>query len=104
VGGDDFLVRLVDQPDDEHAPRTLIVEVSGGRKDQETAKAKATTARDHWCTAVNNLGTFGRWGYVEIDSMLGATDALADAIRLLYADAPITGDPERLEHTSRGAL
>ena len=98
----DFLVRLSDRPGDEH-PRTLIVEVSGGRKDADTARAKAETARDQWCTAVNNHGGFGRWGYVEITSMLGADTALGDAIDLLRADAPITGDPERTDYAHRGA-
>ena len=31
-----------------------------------SVKVKATTARQSWCTAVNNHGGFGRWGYVEI--------------------------------------
>jgi type III restriction enzyme len=56
-------------------------------------KAKAATARDHWCTSVNNLGTFGRWGYVEIDTMLNAEARLDEAIKALYADQPIIGDP-----------
>jgi type III restriction enzyme len=97
----DFLVRLVDQPDDDYT-RTLIVEVSGGRKDAETAKVKAITARDQWCTAVNNHGGFGRWGYVEITNMLGAERELDEAIELVYADEPITGNPDRLL-ASRGA-
>ncbi|MCU4187224.1 DEAD/DEAH box helicase family protein [Acidiferrimicrobium sp. IK] len=97
----DFLVRLVDRPGDEHT-RTLVVEVSGGRKDQETAAVKARTARDQWCTAVNNHGGFGRWGYVEITSMLGADIALSDAIEALRADAPITGDPERIDYLTGG--
>jgi type III restriction enzyme len=89
----DFLVRLVEEPGD--VVRTLVVEVSGGRKSPGPTAVKAATARDQWCTAVNNHGGWGRWGYVEISSMLGAQHVLGDAIDALYADDPITGDPDR---------
>ena len=88
----DFLARLVPEPGDD-VVRTLIIEVSGGQKSPGPTKAKATTARDHWCTAVNNDGRFGRWGYVEIDSMLNADARLDVAIDAFYADAPIIGEP-----------
>ncbi len=89
----DFLVRLVEEPDD--VVRTLIVEVSGGRKSPGPTAVKAATTRDQWCTAVNNHSGWGRWGYVEVTSMLGAEQVLGDAIDALYADDPITGDPDR---------
>lgn len=89
----DFLVRL--RPRDAgDVERTLIVEVSGGRKSPGPTRVKADTARNTWCVAVNNHRGFGRWGYVEITSMLGVRDRLLEAIANLYADAPITGDPE----------
>ena len=87
----DFLARMVPEPGD--VERTLIIEVSGGRKSPGPTATKALTARDQWCTAVNNDGQWGRWGYVEIDSMLGAADVLAAAIENLRADEPIIGDP-----------
>ena len=87
----DFLVRL-EQPDGD-VIRTLIIEVSGGQKSPGPTKAKADTARNQWCTAVNNHGGFGRWGYIEIDSMENAAARLDHAIDLLYADAPIIGEP-----------
>ena len=90
----DFLVRLVTEPGD--VERTLVVEVSGGQKVHQSpgpTAVKATTARDQWCTAVNNDGRFGRWGYVEIASMLGADRVLDEAIENLQADAPIIGEP-----------
>ena len=87
----DFLVRLVREPGD--VERTLIIEVSGGMKSPGPTAAKATTTRDHWCTAVNNHGGFGRWGYVEIDTMLNAEARLDAAIAALYADQPIIGLP-----------
>ena len=43
----------------------VIIEVTGeARKDKI---AKVTTARTLWVPAVNNLGTFGRWAFLEID-------------------------------------
>ena len=80
----DFLVRLqpIDGLDTIH---TLIVEVSGGRKDQHFRHTKAETARDHWCVSVNNHGGFGRWGYVEISNMEHAESALNNAIEALLA-------------------
>jgi type III restriction enzyme len=90
----DFLVRLVDEPDDDNV-RTLIVEVSGGRKSPGPTAVKAATARDQWCTAVNNHGAFGRWGYLEVTTMLGAGEVLGEAIENLLAEAPIVGDPDR---------
>ncbi|MGR7026348.1 hypothetical protein [Geodermatophilus sp. URMC 62] len=99
----DFLVRLKAREDD--VKRTLIIEVSGGQKSPGPTKAKADTARDQWCVAVNNHGGFGRWGYVEITTMLGVRDRLSEAIDLLYADAPIVGNPDLLDYdeVSRGA-
>ena len=88
----DFLVRL-EQPEDDPVRRTLIIEVSGGQKSPGPTKAKAETARNQWCTAVNNDGGWGRWGYVEIDTMLNAEARIQEAIKLLYEDAPIIGIP-----------
>ena len=88
----DFLVRLKRREADDVA-RTLIIEVSGGQKSPGPTTAKAQTARNQWCTAVNNDGDWGRWGYTEIDSMVDAEQRIATAIELLYADAPIIGEP-----------
>jgi type III restriction enzyme len=92
----DFLVRLnrrLDEPFD----RTLIVEVSGSHKSPGPTTAKAETARNQWCVAVNNHGGFGRWGYIEIRDMPTAHGRLAEAIAALYADSPIIGDPDLLD-------
>ncbi len=80
----DFLVRL--SPDEDDVDRTLIVEVSGTLKSKIAAAAKAITARDQWCAAVNNWGQFGVWGYVEIGDPMKAdqADAVDAAIRRLY--------------------
>lgn len=92
----DFLLRLApNEYDAEHGiTRTLIVEVSGGRKDQQLREAKAGTARDQWCVAVNNDGRFGRWGFTEIRDMTHAAMLLNNAITDLYADGHVTGAPD----------
>ncbi len=83
----DFLVRLepgVDGPDD-GVERTLVIEVSGGLKSAEVSKTKAETARDLWCTAVNNHGGWGRWAYLEVSKMDVAGSAIDEAIDTLSA-------------------
>lgn len=87
----DFLVRLVAESGD--VERTLIVEVSGGRKSPGPTWAKADTARNQWCAAVNNAGEFGRWGYIEVGNPFDAHAVLHTAIENLYADRPIIGLP-----------
>jgi type III restriction enzyme len=87
----DFLVRLVTEPED--VDRTLIIEVSGSRKSPGPTAAKADTARNQWCAAVNNWGEFGRWGYVEVHNPAEAEPLLSEAIDNLYADRPIIGLP-----------
>jgi type III restriction enzyme len=92
----DFLVRLKQRTDD--VARTLIIEVSGGRKSAHSpgpVKAKADTARYQWCAAVNNHGGFGRWGYVEVKDPVTAKDYLDGWIENLYADGDVTGLVDR---------
>jgi type III restriction enzyme len=81
----DFLVRLV-PADNGDEVRTLIVEVSGSQKSPGPTRAKAETARDQWCAAVNNWGEHGRWGYVEVHDPWKEWHRLDGAIDLLYAD------------------
>ena len=95
----DFLLRLKPRDTDD-VMRTLIVEVSGGQKSKHSpgsVKVKATTARQSWCTAVNNHGGFGRWGYVEIKNPVDINTDLDAAIESLYADGPLIGDPDLLD-------
>lgn len=82
----DFLVRLHTEPDD--VERTLIIEVSGTLKSATAMAAKATTARDQWCAAVNHWGRFGVWGFVEIGNpaLADQADAVDEAICKLYAN------------------
>jgi len=96
----DFLVRLERRPY-EPFDRILIVEVSGSQKSPGPTIAKAETARNQWCVAVNNHGGYGRWGYVEIRHMPSAHSMLIEAINALYEDAPIIGDPDLLDFAVR---
>ncbi len=57
----DFIVRM-DAGAEE--PLNAIVEVSGQAKKQKAAKV--ATAKDLWVPAINNAGSFGRWGFIEI--------------------------------------
>ena len=60
----DLIIKL----DDGHGPTdllNLILEVSGQKKKEKDAKVQ--TAKTMWVPGVNNLGTFGRWAFLEID-------------------------------------
>jgi type III restriction enzyme len=87
----DFLVRLITETDE--VDRTLIVEVSGSQKSPGPTKAKANTARNQWCAAVNNDGRWGRWGYIEVHNPLQDWPDLDAAVDALYQDQPIIGLP-----------
>ncbi len=58
----DFIV-LVDDGHGEDDPLHLIVEIKGYRG--EDAKDKKSTMETYWVPGVNNLGTYGRWGFAE---------------------------------------
>ena len=86
MGGDartyvpDFIVRV----DDGHGaedPLNLVVEVKGYRR--EDAKVKKQTMESYWVPAVNRLGDFGRWAFVELKdvyTMRGDVDAALEAV------------------------
>lgn len=78
----DYLVRVDDGrgPDD---LLTVVVEVSG--QDKEDKQAKADTAAKVWVPAVNALGTFGRWAYVELKDPLSAQSELRKFLKSLKA-------------------
>jgi len=84
----DYLVRLIAAEDG--VDRFLIVEVSGTHKPKAPTVAKALTARNRWCRAVNNSGNHGLWGYLEVhdpgpDSYKAV---VSKAIADLYAREP----------------
>ncbi len=85
----DFLVRLADVGDG--VTRTLIIEVSGGRKSPGPTAEKALTARESWVPAVNSHGGYGLWGYCEIGRVSEITKAkqvLTEALQALAAQRP----------------
>lgn len=60
----DLIVKI----DDGHGPAdllNLILEVSGQKKKEKEAKVQ--TVKTMWVPGVNNLGTYGRWSFLEID-------------------------------------
>lgn len=59
----DFIVRI-DDGNGEENPLNLIIEVTG--HDYEAKSAKRETAANLWVPAVNNLGEYGRWAFLEV--------------------------------------
>jgi type III restriction enzyme len=57
----DFIVHVDDGRDD---PLKLVVEIKGYRG--EDAKEKKATMETYWVRGVNNLGTYGRWAFIEL--------------------------------------
>ena len=60
----------------------FVVEIKGYRG--EDAKDKKATMDTYWVPGVNNLGSYGRWAFVEIRDIPRAADeidAVLDAIR-----------------------
>ncbi|MGJ9422393.1 BPTD_3080 family restriction endonuclease [Aeromicrobium sp. CF3.5] len=97
----DFLVRLTHREGD--VQRFLIIEVSGGQKSPGSTREKADTALNRWCPAVNNDGGFGRWGYVEITTMIDLRQQIQAAIDSHYADGDVIGDTDLQDLSPREA-
>ncbi len=80
----DFIVRV----DDGRGPDDLlnvVVEVKGYRR--ENVKLKSETMRQQWIRGVNNLGTFGRWAFVEFTDVFEMQKDFAKLI-----DQAVAGD------------
>jgi len=71
----DFVVRLDDGRDD---PLNIVVEIKG-QKDL-LSQLKSETARAFWVPGVNNLGTFGRWSFVELSDAFAIEDEWAKLV------------------------
>lgn len=77
----DFIVKVKDSKDE---PLNLILEVSGeARKDKA---AKVAHARNFWIPAVNNHGSLGRWGFIEITDPWDAENTIR---AVLQGDEPL---------------
>ncbi len=71
----DFLVKLR-TPDS--SPLTLVLEVSGEKLKEKTAKVE--TARDLWIPAVNSHGGFGKWAFLEVTNPWEAQGQVRSAL------------------------
>jgi len=80
----DLIVRLDDGHGDDDL-LNLIVEVSGQELDLKKAKCEA--ARTLWVPAVNNLGEFGRWAFIEISDPWAVQGTIREFIREHKRDA-----------------
>jgi type III restriction enzyme len=60
---------LVDDGRGRDDPLHLVVEIKGER--DTTDQIKAETMRNLWVPGVNNLGTYGRWAFVELADKYG---------------------------------
>jgi type III restriction enzyme len=75
----DFIVRIDDGGDE---PLNLVLETKGFRGGD--AQLKAETMKTLWVPGVNNLGTQGRWAFVEFTDpfdIQAAFDKLVDDAR-----------------------
>lgn len=79
----DFIVQIDDGRGTED-PLNLVVEIKGERDTDD--QVKAGTMRSLWVPGVNNLGTFGRWGFVELTDVYAMEKDYAAAVRQLATD------------------
>ena len=74
--------------EDGHGPSdllNLIVEVTGEKKKDKAAKV--ATARTLWVPAINNHGSYGRWGFIEIADPWDAQNLIRDFLRQAQAES-----------------
>jgi type III restriction enzyme len=83
----DFVV-LVDDGRGRDDPLNLVVEIKGER--DTTDQIKAETMRSLWVPGVNNLGTCGRWAFVELADKYGLEADYGAALGALFGAAKET--------------
>ena len=79
----DFIV-LIDDGNGSDDPLRLIVEIKGYR--HENVKLKSETMRTQWLVGVNNLGSFGRWDFVELSDIYAMESDLAEKIEAKFGE------------------
>jgi len=79
----DFLLLLDDGKGDEDLLH-LIVEVKGYRRDDVAQKSAAV--KEQWVPGVNNLGSFGRWAFVELNQQYAMEADLTAKMESLVSD------------------
>ena len=80
----DFIVKI-DDGNGADNPLYLVVEVKGYRN--ENVKLKSETMRQKWIRGVNNLGTYGRWDFVEFGDVYEMQKEFEALIDRAVADA-----------------
>jgi type III restriction enzyme len=78
----DFILRI---NDGQAQPLNLIVEIKGYRG--EDAIEKANTMHSYWVPGVNNLGSFGRWAFVEFTEVFQIQVEFNKLIQSLLAES-----------------
>lgn len=73
----DFVVRI----DTGAGPVNLVVEIKGERDEQD--KQKRLTMLTKWLPGVNALGDYGRWDFMEIESLATMESEFAQAVEKL---------------------
>jgi type III restriction enzyme len=96
----DFLV-LVDDGHGTNNPLHLIVEIKGYRR--EDAKDKKSTMDTYWIPGVNNLGTHGRWAFVEFTDIWDMQKDFAERVQnefdKMIEDAALVAKTQTAEQT-----
>ena len=63
----------------------LVVEIKGYRG--EDAKEKKSTMDTYWIPAVNHLGTYGRWAFVELKDVWEIGSDFGRKVEEAFAEA-----------------
>ncbi|MBP6013148.1 MAG: DEAD/DEAH box helicase family protein [Alphaproteobacteria bacterium] len=79
----DFIVQI-DDGRGRDDPLALVVEVKGYRA--ENVKLKSETMRQQWIRGVNNLGSFGRWAFIEFGDVYEMQEQFEALIDRAVAD------------------
>jgi type III restriction enzyme len=85
----DFIVQI-DDGRGRDDPLSLVVEVKGYRA--ENVKLKSETMRLRWIRGVNNLGSFGRWAFIEFGDVYEMQEQFKALIDKAVADAVAAQD------------
>jgi type III restriction enzyme len=90
----DFVVRVDDGRGDDDL-LNLIVEIKGYRG--EDAKEKKSTMEAYWVPGVNNMGTHGRWAFVELTQVYEIQSDFAEKVKNAF-QAAIKSVVQELAH------
>ena len=80
----DFIVSI-DDGSGADDPLNLVVEISGYPKGDKAEKV--STMNTYWVPGVNNLGSHGRWAFVEFTEVFGIDDAFERLVEGFVSEA-----------------